>query len=154
MAYFYGTKVNCYVDDATSTLRITDTSVAPSVGTYYFSDYIDLGSPLKVRAKIDLVVTRYNSSALLFDGLTGLFDSLNGLFDDLTGGSNFDDTNVVTYVSITNDNPAGTPVWSDYKIFQASDFYGRAFRFKVELRSNSLNTTPSISSLSAKLQYN
>jgi hypothetical protein len=154
MSSFFGTKVNCYVDDATSTLRITDTSVAPSVGTYYFSDYVDLGSSLKVRVTINFDVTRYNSSPLLFDGLTGLFDSLTGLFDDLTGGSSFNDTNVVTYISITNDDPAGTPVWSDYQIFQASDFYGRAFRFKVELRSESLDTTPSISSLSAKIQYN
>lgn len=152
MAGFSGTKVNCYVDG--TSLRLTDTTTVPSVGTYYFADYIDVTTPKKVRVTIDIVVSRYDSVGLLFDGLTGLFDSLTGLFDDLTGGSNFDDTNVVTYISTTNDDPAGTPVWSDYKIFQASDFYGRAFRFKAELRSVSLNTTPSISSLAAKLQYN
>jgi hypothetical protein len=152
---FSGTSTNCYVDSGTSSLRITDTTTTvPSMGTYYFSNYIDLTTSKKVRATISLSINRYDSVGLLFDGLSGPFDSLSGLFDELTGGTNFDDTNIITYISITEDDPAGSPVWSDYKIFQAGDFYGRAFRFKIELKSNSPNVTPSISSLVAKLQYN
>lgn len=155
MAVFSGTKVNCYVDGASSNLRITDTTtIVPSLGTYYSSNYIDLGTSKKVRVVIELDVSRYDETGLLFDGLTGLFDELTGLFDELTGGSNFDDTNVITYISITNDDPAGTPTWSNYQIFQAGDFYGRAFRFKTELTSISPNISPSISSLVAKVKYN
>jgi len=149
---FTGTKTNTSV--VSSNLRITTTTSAPSTGTYLSSTYIDTTSVRRVRAYIDLDVSRFDSGAGLFDDLAGPFDSLTGPFDDLTGGGNFDDTDVVTYISITNDNPAGTPTWSDYQIFQAGDFYGRAFRFKVELKSNSVNVSPSISSLVAKIKYN
>ena len=148
---FTGTKTNTSV--TSSNLRITTTTSAPSSGTYLSSTYIDTGAARRVRAYIDLNVSRFNSGSGLFDDLAGPFDSLTGLFDDLTGGGNFDDTDVVTYISITNDNPAGTPTWSAYQIFQAGDFYGRAFRFKVELKSNSIGVSPSISSLVAKIKY-
>lgn len=146
---FSGTKTNCSV--VSSNLRISITT--PATASYFSSTYIDTGAARKVRAYIDLDVSRYNSGSGLFDDLTGQFDSLTGLFDDLTGGGNFDDTDVVTYISITNDDPAGTPTWSSYQIFQAGDFYGRAFRFKVDLKSTSVNTSPSISSLVAKIKY-
>lgn len=149
---FSGTKTNTSV--VSSNLRITTTSSAPSSGTYLSSTYIDTSAVRRVRAYIDLNVSRFDSGSGLFDDLAGPFDSLTGLFDDLTGGGNFDDTDVVTYISITNDNPAGTPTWSAYQIFQAGDFYGRAFRFKVELKSNSIGVSPSISSLVAKIKYN
>lgn len=149
---FSGTKTNTSV--VSSNLRITTTTSAPSSGTYLSSTYIDTGAARRVRAYIDLAVSRFDNGSGLFDDLSGPFDSLTGLFDDLTGGGNFDDTDVVTYISITNDNPAGTPTWSAYQIFQAGDFYGRAFRFKVELKSNSVGVSPSISSLVAKIKYN
>jgi len=149
---FTGTKTNTSV--VSSNLRITTTTSAPSSGTYLSSTYIDTAAVRRVRAYIDLAVSRFDSGSGLFDSLTGPFDTLSGLFDDLTGGGNFDDTDVVTYISITNDNPAGTPTWSSYQIFQAGDFYGRAFRFKVELKSESVGVSPSISSLIAKIKYN
>ena len=149
---FTGTKTNTSV--VSSNLRITTTTSAPSSGTYLSSTYIDTAAVRRVRAYIDLDVSRFDSGSGLFDSLTGPFDTLSGLFDDLTGGGNFDDTDVVTYISITNDNPAGTPTWSEYQIFQAGDFYGRAFRFKVELKSESVGVSPSISSLIAKIKYN
>jgi hypothetical protein len=149
---FTGTKTNTSV--VSSNLRITTTTSAPSTGTYLSSTYIDTGAVRRVRAYIDLDVSRFDSGSGLFDSLTGQFDTLSGLFDDLTGGGNFDDTDVVTYISITNDNPAGTPTWSAYQVFQSGDFYGRAFRFKVELKSESVGVSPSISSLIAKIKYN
>lgn len=149
---FTGSKTNCSV--VSSNLRITDTTSAPSSGDYLSSTYIDTGSVRRVRAVIDFDVSRFDSGSGLFDDLVGPFDSLTGPFDDLTGGGNFDDTDVVTYISITQDDPAGSPTWSDYQIFQAGDFYGRAFRFKVELKSTSIGVSPSISSLVAKIKYN
>ena len=119
-----------------------------------FSTYIDTTTVRRVKARVDLQVSRYSTSGGQFDDLVGLFDDQAGLFDSLTGFAAYDDTDVITYISFTNDNPAGTPSWSAYQPFVAGDFYGRAFRFRVELNSTSANTTPSISSLIARVQYN
>jgi hypothetical protein len=98
-------------------------------------------------------VNRFDAAAGLFDSIPGLFDSLGGLFDDLTGGTQFADTDVLTYISVTQQDPAGTPTWSAWQLYKAGDFYGRAFRFRVELRSSTSGVTPSISGLTARVQY-
>jgi hypothetical protein len=104
---------------------------------------------------MDVKVLRINDAATdTFDTLTGLFDSLPGNFDDLTGGSSFADIDVVQFVSTTDDDPAGSPTWSDYKRFKSGDFSGRAFRFKVELQSTANDVTPAIEELAAKVRYN
>ena len=104
---------------------------------------------------IDIDVLRINDAPTdTFDTLTGLFDNLPSLFDDLSGGTSFSDTNVVTFVSTTDDDPAGSPTWSDYKRFKSGDFSGRAFRFKVELQSTANDITPAIEEMTAKVKYN
>lgn len=149
---FTGTKTNCSV--TSSALRLTTYTGSSSTGTYDFSTYIDTTSVRRVRARVDLQVNRFSTAGGLFDDLVGLFDSQSGLFDSLTGFAAYEDIDVVTYISTTPDNPAGTPTWSAYQPFVAGDFYGRAFRFRVELNSYSANVTPSITSLIAKVQYN
>lgn len=148
---FTGTKTSCSV--VSSQLRITTTTSPPSTATYDFSNYIDTGAVRRVRARVDINVNRFDSNAALFDSIPGLFDSFPGLFDDFTGGSQFADTDVLTYISITQQDPAGTPTWSSYQLFKAGDFYGRAFRFRVELKSQTSGVTPSISGLVARVQY-
>lgn len=149
---FTGTKTGCSVD--ASSLIITDSSTAPSSATYDFSTYIDTGSARLVRSRIDAEVSRLNTAGNTFDDLSGNFDSLTGFFDDLSGDQDFDDTNLEFYISTTEDDPAGSPTWSDYKKFRVGDFYGRAFRFRVVLKSQSSNVTPAISSLVAYVEYN
>lgn len=149
---FSGSKSNTSV--TSSNLRLTTYTGATSTGTYDFSTYIDTTTVRRVRARVDLQVSRYSSAGGLFDDIVGLFDSQSGLFDSLTGFAAFDDIDVVSYISFTNDDPAGTPSWSAYQPFVAGDFYGRAFRFRVELNSTAPNVTPSISSLIARVQYN
>lgn len=148
---FGGSKTGCSV--VSSALRITDTSSAPSTATYDFSTYIDTGSVRRVRSRVEAEVLRIDSSAGLFDDLPGLFDGLPGLFDDTTGAAQFADTNVQAYISITQDDPAGSPTWSDYLLFRAGDYYGRAFRFRVILTSTSVSVTPSITGLQALVEY-
>jgi len=149
---FGGTKTDCSV--TSGELRITDPSTAPSTATYDFSAYIDTSSVRKVHVRIDANVNRFNTSSGLWDDLPGLFDDLPGLFDDFTGSTQFADTNLVFYVSTTEDDPAGSPSWSSYQQFRAGEFYGRAFRFRVVLKSTSGNVTPSIDGLTALVEYN
>jgi hypothetical protein len=125
-----------------------------SEAVYTFTGNIDTGSVRRVRSRVDINVNRFNTGSLLFDGLVGPFDSLAGLFDDFTGGSQIADTDVLTYISITQQDPAGTPTWSPYQLFKAGDFYGRAFRFRVVLKSQTAGVSPSISGLTARVQYN
>lgn len=149
---FTGTKTGCSV--VSSQLRITTTTSPPSTASYEFSTYIDTGAVRRVRSRVDINVNRVDAGAGLFDSISGQFDSIAGLFDDFTGGSQFSDTDVLTYISITQQDPSGTPTWSDWQLFKAGDFYGRAFKFKVELKSESSGVTPSISGLTARVQYN
>jgi hypothetical protein len=142
-----------FASTATGSQTVSGTIFLASA-TYDFSTYIDTTTVRRVRTRVDLQVARYSIAGGLFDDLVGLFDSQAGLFDSLTGFSAYEDTDVVTYISTTPDNPAGTPTWSAYQPFVAGDFYGRAFRFRVELQSYSPNVTPSITSLIARVQYN
>ena len=150
---FSGTKTGCSV--SSGSLIITDvTGTAPFLATYVFSNYIDTGAVRRFRSRIDVATSRQDNSAGLWDDLPGLFDSLPGNFDDFTGDAQFADTNVITYISTTDDDPAGTPTWTDYQKFRAGDYYARAARFKIELTSTSQNVTPSISQLDAIVEYN
>lgn len=149
---FTGTKTGCSV--ASNRLRITDPSSAPSSATYDFSNYIDTGSVRVVRSFMNVKTLRINDApSATFDTLTGNFDSLAGNFDDLTGGSDFADTNVIQFISTTNDDPAGSPSWSSYRRFKSGDFSGRAFRFRITLESTGDDITPAVEELTAVVRY-
>jgi hypothetical protein len=151
---FTGAKTNSEV--VTSTLRITDYTTAPSTGEYLFSNYIETGDSTvrRCRVYVSALNARHDSTAGLFDDQGGNFDDGAGLFDDLGGSSQFADTTITTLVSITQDDPAGTPTWSDYSPVKVADISARAFRFKVVLLSTANNITPSISELIAYVEYN
>lgn len=148
---FAGAKSGCSVDSGA--LVITDTSSAPSSATYTFSTYIDTGAARHVRSRVEANVVRADSSAGLFDNLPGPFDSLSGLFDSFTDAGDFDDTNVVAFISRTSDNPAGSPTWTPYRRFRAGEYYGRAFRFQIVLKSSSADITPAVTGLKALVEY-
>ena len=150
---FSGSKTGCS-EDGSNRLIITDPSSQPSTATYEFSQVIDTGSVRTARVEMLIRQTRIDNSAATFDTFTGLFDSLGGLFDDLSGGSSFADTDVIAFVATTDDDPSGSPTFSAFKQFRASDFSGRAFKFKVELQSTADNVTPAIDQLTAKVRYN
>ena len=150
---FSGTKTGCSVNGS-NFLQITDPSTGPSEATYDFSNYIDTTTVKRVKARVDAAVIRINEAGNGFDELAGNFDDLTGLFDDLSGEQNFADTNVEFFISTTDDDPAGTPTWSDYQRFRVGYFSGRAFRFRAVLKSISDNVTPNITNLSATVEYN
>jgi hypothetical protein len=140
-------------------LEILDSSNPPSEGSYVFSNYIDTTTARTVRASMHCALIRAGDGGQWDEvgGGTALLDSLAGLWDSLTDGNDNDDVNVEFFISTTTDNPASTspaPVWSDYQRFKSGDFYGRAFRFMVKLKSTGNGITPSIGELVAKVEYN
>ena len=151
---FTGTKTNTEV--VSNSLRIDDYATAPSEGEYFFSNYIETGDSTVKRCRVYVsgLTTRHDATAGLFDDQPGLFDDAPGLFDDLGGNSQFSDTNIITLVSTTQDDPAGSPTWSDYSAIKVADLSARAFRFKVKLTSVANNVTPSVSALTAYVEYN
>jgi hypothetical protein len=150
---FSGTKTDCSVSD--NRLIITDvTGTGPFLATYAFSDYIDTGAVRRFRSRIEVSNLRLDNSLGLWDDLPGSFDTLPGNFDDFTGLAQFEDTNVITYISTTENDPTNSPVWTEYQRFRAGDYFARAARFKIELISTSTNVTPSIPTLSAIVEYN
>jgi hypothetical protein len=151
---FTGSKTNTEV--VSNELRIDDYVTAPSEGEYFFSNYIETGDSTVKRCRVYVsgLTTRHDDTAGLFDDQPGLFDNAPGLFDDLGGSSQFSDTNIITLVSTTQDDPAGSPTWSDYSAIKVADLSARAFRFKVKLTSTANNVTPSVSALTAYVEYN
>ena len=116
-------------------------------GSYEFDGYIDLGSRYtsRVTATLDVVRLDYVN---LFDDAEGLFDARQGLFD---GGQSVDDTTVNLFVAVTNDDPAGSPTWSDWKEFVVGDYTARALKFKADLISLDEQATPAIRELSVEV---
>lgn len=149
---FTGSKTNTEV--VSNSLRLDDYVTSPSEGEYLFSNHIETSgsSVTRCRVYVSATTVRHDDTAGLFDDQPNLFDDAVGLFDDLGGSSQFADTNIVTLVSTTQDDPDGTPTWSSYTAIKVADLSARAFRFKVKLTSSSNNITPSVTSLTAYVE--
>ena len=141
---FAGTKTNCSV--TSGELRIDSGLLA----TYEMSSPIDTGSARRVRSRLDISVRREDPNLGLFDSIPTLFDATGGLFDDFTGGTDFADTDVLLYIAVSQD----ASTYADWQLFKGGDFYGRAFKFKVDLISQTAGVTPSISAMTARVWYN
>lgn len=113
-------------------------------GEYEFATVVDLGAKYTSRVTADVRFTRVDISET-FDETDGLFDDKEGLFDGTA--DQVSDANVVLYVSATDDDPAGTPTWTDYREFVVGDYAARGLRFKAGLATSSATVTPSISKL-------
>ena len=141
---FAGSKTNCSV--TSNELRI-DSGLS---ATYEMSAAIDTGSARRVRSRLDIAVNRYDPNLGLFDSIPTLFDATGGLFDDFTGGTDFADTDVLLYIAVSQD----ASTYADWQLFKGGDFYGRAFKFKVDLISQTAGVSPSISAMTARIWYN
>jgi len=119
-----------------------------SSGIYYFSNDLDLGQKYTSRLNFSFTSTRFDRTDL-FDSATGNFDARAGVFDgDPTA---FGDTSVSLQLRHTDDDPAGTPTWSDWQAFSVSDIAARAFEFRLVMTSTDTNVTPVVSALSATI---
>lgn len=148
---YNGTKSNTTA--AAGDLRLSNFTTAPATGTYDPDAYIDTGASRRITSRVDVATTRYATASALWDDMSGNWDDWPGNWDDWTGAVQLPDTDVVCYISTTNDDPAGSPTWSAYAPFTAGEFYARAFRFRVELKTETANVTPSISSITARVSY-
>jgi len=136
---FSGTKTNCEV--VSSALQITAGNTS---GTYEFDTTVDMGAKYQARLTNSIAMQRLDRSNL-FDSAGGLFDSRQGLFD---GVGDFDDIDTVIQVRYTDDDPSGSPTWSDWRQFDVGEYAARAFQFRLLLSGDSTNVSPQVTDLS------
>ena len=132
---FAGTKTNCTVVGSNLELDAGVLSM-----TYLFNNSIDLGSVENIRLVPSL-------TALITDGVTVVAD-----YDPVASVTRFAgpivDASVSFEVRTTDDDPAGTPTWSDWETFTVGNYRQRAFEFRITAVVASTTYTVEISGLS------
>ena len=117
-------------------------------GFYYFSNTLDLGEKYTSRVKQKLRVD-YKDYVNDFDSVSGNFDEREGDFD---GDPNqFDTTSACIELRHTEDDPSGSPSWSDWQKFIVADISARAFEFRAILSSSNSAASPVIRELSVEV---
>ena len=117
-------------------------------GYYYFATAVDLGAIYISRCTAYVKHTRLDY-VLLFDSAEGLFEDRQG---DFEGDVNaFDDTDVQIEARHTQDNPSGTPTWSDWQSFAVTDIRARAIQFRAKLSTTDQQATPKVTQLSVNV---
>ncbi|EJB02876.1 hypothetical protein Rleg9DRAFT_1690 [Rhizobium leguminosarum bv. trifolii WSM597] len=112
-----------------------------SEGIYEFANIIDLGATYTSRVSASIGAFGEVASLDIFDrsdwfGVPEYF----GLASDSLW-------NVRVEVSLTEDNPAGSPTWSDWAELSTSDVSARAYRFRARLQSLQFDVTPVVEAL-------
>lgn len=132
-----------------------DAGVDPTVpsGTYAFSDTVDVGAVYTSRVFISVLADSLNLANVidswpLIDAIGEIdLGSVSADYVDAWADwdliTNFDalevlgDAAITFEVRTTNDNPSGTPTWSDWRTFYVGDFTARAFQFRMTVSRGS-----------------
>lgn len=117
-------------------------------GIYYWNNSVDFGevytSRIYPKFKVD-----YLDYVNDFDSATGNFDDRLGDFDG--DPAQFDVTSASFELRHTNDNPAGTPSWSNWQPFIVADITARAMEFRVVMTCSNAAASPAIRELRAEI---
>lgn len=106
-----------------------ETPIDDQVGVYEFDQGIDLGAVFVTRLTVDMLAFPLSDADVPIDDRIGNVDdwqSWDDPDDDLSGA-------VHIQVRQTDDDPAGTPTWSDWTLFTSSSYEARAFQFRAIL---------------------
>ena len=124
---------------------IDDIGGALESGTYTFDQTLDLNQVYDVNLRRTLEFYTHISGSL-WDDKTGDIDTW-GVIDELG-----DRTGVAMYVRATEDNPSGSPTWSDWREFANATVRGRGFQFKVVLTTTDESQMPVVTSASVDVE--
>lgn len=139
---FTGTKTN--VSLVGSVLRLTDPE-ANLEGEYEFDNPVDMGTVETRRVEVDVQVLNYVATDLI--GSRGLISEWASV-----DGDTVNDCDATVYVATTNDDPAGTPVYSEWTPFMVADLTCRAMKFKIKLESGSATNNLDVSVLTVHVK--
>jgi hypothetical protein len=139
---FLGTKTNCFVIggalqlagggdfdavpdfDAIANLDYLGGATVMSA-TYEYDAAMDLGSVKKVRLT-NTVESQVFNIFDLFDNRAADLDS----WPDFDGAVSGDEADSILQVAATQDDPAGTPTWTDWQRLESATFEARGFKFR------------------------
>ncbi len=111
-------------------------------GEYKFLESVDLGGVYTSRITAGLTVIGLDVTAEFDQRLDNM-----DLWVDMDGAL-IDDVNVTFYIRTTEDDPSGSPTWTDWKPFFVAEYRARAMQFKIAAVSESPSHTPLITGLS------
>ena len=160
---FAGTKTDLIIDSATGDLKFEADTLWDSmtsymdtwgfidsiggidtVGTYEFSDKIDLGTAGNATLKGSITFTTYSTTDI-WDNRLDNIDTWEAI-----DANTFDDVLAELYIATTNDDPAsGGATWTDYQLFSIGNYYGRGFKFKMIATSGDATHQILVSQLTA-----
>ena len=124
---FSGTKTNCTVVSGDLELDLNQTEME-----YSFNNVVDLGEVISVRVSPKLKVS------VTLRGVD-VADYANVSLEENFAGPHAE-AGLIVKVSTTQDDPSGTPTWSDYELLTISTFTCRGLRFKFEGSTDNANT--------------
>ena len=104
-----------------------------TTGSYVFNEVLDLGAKYSLDLRRHLVAGGFYPSNLI-DERTDLIDT----WVDFEGAV-ADQVNSKVCVRTTEDDPTGSPTWSDYQEFGNGTFTARAFQFKLDASTFTLS---------------
>lgn len=110
------------------------------LGSYEFNSVIDLATIVTRRWESDIAVFSFDTSDL-FDA-ESLFDNLDSFDGDM-----IESCDATLYISLTDDDPAGAPIWKPYVPFFVGDFTSRAARLRLDLTTTNSSNNIRISQL-------
>ncbi|MBY2997820.1 host specificity factor TipJ family phage tail protein [Rhizobium leguminosarum] len=117
----------------------------PPDGLYEFANIIDLG---------DIYTSRVSAEVLAYGELTSeeVFSRPDWFGSDEFFGTALESLwDVSVEISTTNDDPSGSPSWSDWTELVTSDISARGYRFRVILQSLQFDVTPVIAGLAVRV---
>ncbi|MCW5699784.1 MAG: hypothetical protein KIT00_08080 [Rhodospirillales bacterium] len=114
--------------------------IAPE-GTYTFTGVLDLGAVYTSRLTAVLKVSGENVA-----NIVKAWSELKTV--ERLSGTEPGQYDAWLEVRTTNNDPAGTPVWSDWRPFVIGDTTARAFQWRAQLRSFNPAVTPLVDALS------
>ena len=91
---------------------------------------MDLGTVQDITLVLKMRAFAYDGGSF-FDEARAAFDYRAGLFD----GSDVSGVDVFAYVSTTQDDPAGTPIWTPWQRLLVNDVVARAYKVKLKFSS-------------------
>lgn len=159
---FSGEMINTYVDDYGRLTIAGDWYINTYVGMiddipdwdsyggiyygfYRFSGAIDLGSVKRIRATSHILAAVVN----VLDKIDSREATLDYWEDfDGTAGAPADAWVSVRY---TDDDPAGSPAWSEYVRLDSGEFEARAFEFRIDMESSDPSYNIAVSELSVSI---
>jgi len=109
-------------------------------GTYTFNNSMDLGAVYTSRLSAAIDVAGNN----LINSVDG-WDNVDAVLN--VDGSEEGQWDIQLQVRTTDDDPAGTPTWTEWLNFSVGDYNARAFEFRLKLFSFFSTVTPTVTSL-------